>query len=90
MLDTGLALMPGAFSTAISMLIIGRILNRVDGRFSIVFGTLLFAWSSWMLGGLSVRRATGTSSLAASDPGLRFGLPFRAADDDLARRRPGS
>ena len=53
--DTGLALMPGAFSTAISMLIIGRILNRVDGRWSIVFGTLLFAWSSWMLGGLSVQ-----------------------------------
>jgi MFS transporter, DHA2 family, multidrug resistance protein len=53
--DTGLALMPGAFSTAVSMLIIGRILNRVDGRWSIVFGTLLFAWSSWMLGGLSVQ-----------------------------------
>ncbi|MGC1986518.1 MAG: DHA2 family efflux MFS transporter permease subunit [Candidatus Cybelea sp.] len=53
--DTGLALMPGAFSTAISMLIIGRILNRIDGRWSIVFGTLLFAWSTWMLGGLSVQ-----------------------------------
>jgi DHA2 family multidrug resistance protein len=53
--DTGLALMPGAFSTALSMLIIGRILNRIDGRWSIVFGTLLFAWSSWMLGGLSVQ-----------------------------------
>ena len=53
--DTGLALMPGAFSTAVSMLIIGRILNRIDGRWSIVFGTLLFAWSSWMLGGLSVQ-----------------------------------
>ena len=53
--DTGLALMPGAFSTAVSMLIIGRILNRVDGRWSIVFGTLLFAWSTWMLGGLTVQ-----------------------------------
>ncbi|MGB7048614.1 MAG: DHA2 family efflux MFS transporter permease subunit, partial [Candidatus Cybelea sp.] len=53
--DTGLALMPGAFSTAVSMLIIGRILNRIDGRWSIVFGTLLFAWSTWMLGGLSVQ-----------------------------------
>jgi DHA2 family multidrug resistance protein len=53
--DTGLALMPGAFSTAISMLIIGRILNRIDGRWSIVFGTLLFAWSTWILGGLSIQ-----------------------------------
>ncbi len=54
-LDTGLALMPGAFATAVSMLIIGRILNRIDGRWSIVFGTLLFAWSSWLLGGLTVQ-----------------------------------
>jgi DHA2 family multidrug resistance protein len=53
--DTGLALMPGAFATALSMLIIGRILNRIDGRWSIVFGTLLFAWSTWLLGGLTVQ-----------------------------------
>ena len=53
--DTGLALMPGAFATAVSMLIIGRILNRIDGRWSIIFGTLLFAWSSWLLGGLTVQ-----------------------------------
>jgi DHA2 family multidrug resistance protein len=52
---TGLALMPGAFATAVSMLIIGRILNRIDGRWSIVFGTLLFAYSTWLLGGLTVQ-----------------------------------
>jgi len=52
--DTGLALMPGALSTAVSMLIIGRILNRIDGRWSIVFGILLFAWSTWLLGGLNI------------------------------------
>ncbi len=53
--DTGMALMPGAIATAISMLIIGRLLNYIDGRWSIVFGTLVFAWSSWLLGGLSVQ-----------------------------------
>lgn len=53
--DTGMALAPGAIATAVSMLIIGRILNRIDGRWSIVFGTLLFAWSTWLLGGLTVQ-----------------------------------
>ncbi len=53
--DTGMALAPGALATAVSMLIAGRILNRIDGRWSIVFGTLLFAWSTWLLGGLSVQ-----------------------------------
>jgi DHA2 family multidrug resistance protein len=52
--DTGLALMPGAFATAISMMVIGRMLNYIDGRWSIVFGILLFAWSTWMLGALNV------------------------------------
>jgi MFS transporter, DHA2 family, multidrug resistance protein len=51
--DTGLALLPGAISTAISMMIVGRILNRIDGRASIAFGFLIFALSTWMLGGLS-------------------------------------
>jgi MFS transporter, DHA2 family, multidrug resistance protein len=51
--DTGLALLPGALSTAVSMLIIGRILNRIDARMSIAFGFLVFALSTWMLGGLS-------------------------------------
>ncbi|HEY6325452.1 MAG TPA: DHA2 family efflux MFS transporter permease subunit [Candidatus Cybelea sp.] len=53
--DTGMALAPGAIATAISMLIVGRTLNRIDGRWAIVFGTLLFAWSTWLLGGLTVQ-----------------------------------
>jgi DHA2 family multidrug resistance protein len=53
--DTGMALMPGALSTAVSMLIIGRVLNRVDGRWSIVGGILIFAWSTWLLGGLNTQ-----------------------------------
>lgn len=51
--DTGLALLPGALSTAVSMFIIGRISNRVDPRISIAFGMLVFAYSSWMLGALT-------------------------------------
>ncbi|MGB8797950.1 MAG: DHA2 family efflux MFS transporter permease subunit [Candidatus Aquilonibacter sp.] len=51
--DTGLMLLPGALSTAVSMMIVGRILNRIDGRASIAFGFLVFGLSTWMLGGLS-------------------------------------
>jgi DHA2 family multidrug resistance protein len=51
--DTGLMLLPGALSTAVSMMIVGRILNRIDGRASIAFGFLVFGFSTWMLGGLS-------------------------------------
>jgi DHA2 family multidrug resistance protein len=52
--DTGMALLPGALSTAVSMMIIGRVMNRVDPRWPIAIGVLIFAYSTWMLGGLNV------------------------------------
>jgi DHA2 family multidrug resistance protein len=51
--DTGLVLLPGALSTAVSMMIVGRLLNRIDARASIAFGFLVFGFSTWMLGGLT-------------------------------------
>jgi MFS transporter, DHA2 family, multidrug resistance protein len=51
--DTGLALLPGALSTAVSMMIVGRLLHRIDARISIAFGFFVFGFSTWMLGGLS-------------------------------------
>ncbi|HTV94314.1 MAG TPA: DHA2 family efflux MFS transporter permease subunit [Verrucomicrobiae bacterium] len=51
--DTGLVLLPGAISTAASMMIVGRLLNRIDARASIAFGFLVFGLSTWMLGGLT-------------------------------------
>lgn len=52
--DTGLALLPGALATAASMLVAGRILNRVDARASIAFGIFIFGLSCWWLGSLDV------------------------------------
>ncbi len=53
--DTGLALMPGALATAVSMLLVGRMLNRIDGRIWIAIGMAIFAISTWMLGDLNVQ-----------------------------------
>ena len=53
--DTGLALLPGALSTAVSMVIIGRILNKVDARASIALGMFIFAYSCWWLGNLNTQ-----------------------------------
>jgi DHA2 family multidrug resistance protein len=52
--DTGMALLPGAIATAISMMIVGRgIENRIDFRITIAAGMLMFAYSTWLLGGLT-------------------------------------
>ena len=50
---TGLALLPGAIATAISMPLASRAVQKFDGRAIIIFGLVLFAWGSWWMGGLN-------------------------------------
>jgi DHA2 family multidrug resistance protein len=51
--DTGLALMPGALATAASMMVLGRIGNRVDPRILVAVGFTCFGISTWLLGDLN-------------------------------------
>jgi len=51
--DTGLALLPGAIASAISMVIVGRILNLFDPRLIVSAGMLAFGISAWWLGDLN-------------------------------------
>ena len=47
--QTGLVLLPGAAATALSMLVVGRLTNRIDPRLIIAAGAILFAWAAWEL-----------------------------------------
>jgi DHA2 family multidrug resistance protein len=51
--ETGFALLPGALATAVSMPIASRLVAKIDGRFMIAFGMLVFAVSAWLMGGLN-------------------------------------
>jgi len=51
--DTGLALLPGALATAVSMFVVGRLTNLLDPRILVAFGMLVFGASTWWLGGLN-------------------------------------
>ena len=50
---TGIALLPGALSTAVAMPIVPRLMKLVDVRWLLTAGALLFAWSCWALGDLN-------------------------------------
>lgn len=52
-LQAGLALLPGALATALSMPIAGRLVNRVDPRLMIASGLIIFGSASWWMGGLN-------------------------------------
>ncbi len=51
--DTGLALLPGALATAVSMLVVGRLVGRLDSRWLVGFGMIVFGVSTWMMGYLN-------------------------------------
>jgi MFS transporter, DHA2 family, multidrug resistance protein len=50
---TGVALLPGAIATALSMPIASRLGQKVDGRVLIFFGLAIFALSAWWMGTLT-------------------------------------
>jgi DHA2 family multidrug resistance protein len=56
---TGLALLPGALATAVSMPIAGRMARFLDARASIATGLAMFAAGSWMLGYLNANAGIG-------------------------------
>jgi len=47
--QTGIVLLPGAVATALSMLVAGRLSNRIDPRLLITVGVLIFATAAWQL-----------------------------------------
>jgi DHA2 family multidrug resistance protein len=47
--QTGIVLLPGAIATALSMLLAGRLSNRIDARLVITVGVLIFAAAAWKL-----------------------------------------
>ena len=51
--ETGMALLPGALATAVSMVIVGRLMSLVDSRAIVIFGMIVFGVSTWWMGGLS-------------------------------------
>jgi DHA2 family multidrug resistance protein len=51
--QTGMALLPGAIATAISMPIASRLVQQIDGRVLIAMGLLIFAAGCWWVGAAS-------------------------------------
>lgn len=48
-LDSGLAVSPRGIGSILSMLVVGTLVNRIDGRALLAFGFALFAYSTWLL-----------------------------------------
>src|SRR5581483_2466108 len=47
--QAGIAMLPGAIMTAISMAVVGRLSNKFDPRLLIAVGAAVFAFAAWQL-----------------------------------------
>jgi DHA2 family multidrug resistance protein len=78
--ETGLALLPGGFATALAALICGRLLNGpkplVDGRILIVLGVSIFLVAMWQLGHLTTQAGEPEARAALFIRGLGLGFLF--------------
>ena len=75
-MGTGIALLPGAIATAISMPIASRIVKWIDARTSIAFGLLLFALGCWLVGGLNQQATLGDTLWPRAIQGFALGFMF--------------
>jgi MFS transporter, DHA2 family, multidrug resistance protein len=75
-LDSGKALVPNAIATAVAMIVMTRISNRVDARIPLVIGALCAAWANWQLGGLTEQAGMDNTFLPRTLLGFGLGLMF--------------
>jgi DHA2 family multidrug resistance protein len=75
-LTTGLVLAPRGVGTMIAMLLVGRLMNRIDARLLIFVGLMLTALSLWEMTGFSLEIATSDLVRTGIVQGLGLGFLF--------------
>jgi MFS family permease len=75
-LDAGLILMPQGISSFVSMLIAGRLYNRLGPRPLVLFGVSLMLVTTWQLGHVTLHTSHATITWLAMARGFAMGFCF--------------
>ncbi len=75
-LDSGMALSPRGIGAVISMMLVGRLIGRVDSRALIGIGFSLLAFASWRFGSLNLQISMSDIVVPNVIMGLGMGLVF--------------
>jgi DHA2 family multidrug resistance protein len=75
-LQSGLAVSPRGIGAVASMLIVGRLINKVDGRYLIMFGFALIGVSTYMLSDIDIQISMGSIVGPQVVAGLAIGFVF--------------
>lgn len=75
-ITTGLVMAPRGMGTMFSMIVVGRLMNRVDARYLVVLGLLLTAGSLYWMTGFSPQMDSAPIIWSGVMQGLGLGLVF--------------
>lgn len=75
-MQSGMAVSPRGFGALVSMVIVGRLIGKVDVRYLIVFGFGVLAYSTYMLAGLNLNIATSNVVWPNIISGFAMGFIF--------------
>lgn len=75
-IETGLVMAPRGIGTMLSMLLVGRLVGRVDPRLLVCFGIGMTAWSLWMMTGFDPQMDSRPVMLSGVIQGFGLGFVF--------------
>lgn len=74
--QSGMAVSPRGFGSILSMLIVGRLIGKIDGRMLIMFGFAVLAFSTNMYAGLNLQIASSNVVWPSVISGFAMGFVF--------------
>jgi len=75
-LQSGLAVSPRGFGSVASMLIVGRLVNKIDGRYLIMFGFIVLTLSTYMFSDINLQISMGSIVWPGVINGFALGFVF--------------
>jgi DHA2 family multidrug resistance protein len=75
-IDTGILMAPRGLGTMVSMMLVGRLVGKVDARILVITGIAISAWSLWMMTGFDLQMDGGLIMTSGFFQGIGLGLVF--------------
>jgi DHA2 family multidrug resistance protein len=74
--QSGLAVSPRGFGSVASMIIVGRLVNKIDGRYLIMFGFAVLGFSTYLFGDINLQISSSSIVIPGIISGFAMGFVF--------------
>jgi DHA2 family multidrug resistance protein len=75
-IDTGIVMAPRGVGTMLSMIVVGRLVSKIDPRVLVLTGLAISAWSLWLMTGFDLTMGTWLIEYSGFLQGIGLGLVF--------------